>query len=522
MDAPTVETTYGKISGRTDSGVHAFLGIPYGASTAGKGRHRPPGRPESWTGTREATALGPTAPQDVVNPNSGVIPSELAAAYGFVPGGRPAIGEDCLVLNVWTSGLDDQRRPVMVWLHGGAFMSGSGSKENGGRLAARGDVVIVTLNHRLNAFGFLHLDELAGGRYQNSGIVGMLDIVAALEWVRDNIASFGGDPFNVTIFGCSGGALKVSTLLAMPAAQGLFHRAIMESGPYLQGVERHVASELAERLLRHLGMTPAGLEKLGEIPLTQLLEAQKNAVTEMPAGFNTGWALWTIGPVVGGSPLPQHPFEPSASPISAGVPLVIGHNANEASMALMVTYPRGDPTPDDVERMATDRYGERGAAILELYHRTRPTAANVDLIDALVATDAMWLDSVRIAERQAASRSAPIFFYRFGYQSDAFGGGFRAGHGLEVPFVFDDVEASVLTGTRPERRELARLMSQAWVKFATDGDPNHTGLPKWAPYSETQRSTMIFDAPCCVEDDPTELRRGLDALDVRFNPGTTA
>jgi para-nitrobenzyl esterase len=441
-------------------------------------------------------------------------------AYGFVPGGRPVVGEDCLVLNVWTSGLDDLRRPVMVWLHGGAFMSGSGSKENGARLAARGDVVVVTLNHRLNAFGFLHLDDVVPGRYENSGLLGMLDIVAALEWVRDNIAAFGGDPFSVTIFGCSGGALKVSTLLAMPVARGLFHRAIMESGPYMQGVESHVASELADRIIRHLGMTPARLEKLGEVPVTRLLEAQKNAVAEMPPGFDSGWALWTVGPAVGGPALPRHPFEPSAAPSAADVPLVIGHNANEASMALMVTYPGGAPTLDDIERTAMQKYGEQGAAIIELYGRTRPTTPNIDLVDALVATDGMWLDSVRIAERKAAASSAPVFLYRFAFQSDAFDGGFRAGHGLEVPFVFDDVDASALAGRRPERRELARVMSQAWVKFASDGNPNSGGLPAWSPYSESARSTMVFDAPCRVEPDPTELRRGLCAVDVRFNPGT--
>jgi para-nitrobenzyl esterase len=210
----------------------------------------------------------------------------------------------------------------------------------------------------------------------------MLDIVAALEWVRDNIAAFGGDPFNVTIFGCSGGALKVSTLLGMPVAQGLFHRAIMESGPYLQGVERQVASELADRIIRQLGMTPARLEELGEVPITRLLEAQKNAVAEMPR-FDSGWALWTVGPVVGGPALPRHPFEPSAAPSAADVPLVIGHNANEASMALMVTYPGGAPTLDDLERTAVQKYGERGAAIIELYERTRPAMPTIDLVDAL-------------------------------------------------------------------------------------------------------------------------------------------
>ena len=242
------------------------------------------------------------------------------------------------------------------------------------------------------------------------------------------------------------------------------------------------------------------------------------ALTEMTGGDGTGWALWTVGPVIGSPALPHHPFEPSASPVAADVPLVIGHNMNEASMALMLTYPGGDPGRDDVERMAAQKYGDRGAAIIELYDKTRPTTPRIDVMDALMATDEMWLDSVHIAERKSAGGPAPVFFYRFAYRSDAFGGGFRAGHGLEVPFVFDDVDASPVTGTRPDRRDLARLMSEAWVSFARTGDPNHPGLPAWSLYRDNQRSSMVFDAPCRLEADPEELRIGLDALGARFNP----
>jgi para-nitrobenzyl esterase len=514
MSDSVVETAHGKVAGATTDGVHRFLGIPYGGSTAGRARFRAPGPPIPWRGVRQATAFGPTAPQAGLPPTTA---NQLADVLGTKA--QPPMGEDCLVINVWTAGLDSGRRPVMVWLHGGAFTALSGSTESPARLAARGDVVAVSLNHRLNALGFLYLEELSPGRYEGSGLAGMLDVIAALEWVRDNIAAFGGDPSKVTIFGCSGGGLKVSTLLAMPPARGLFHRAIIQSGPYTQAVRREVASEFADRMVRELGLSPATIGQMEDVPVPRLLDAQDKALSEMNTGTAGGWPLWTVGPMVGGPALPAHPFEPAGSPVSASVPLIVGHNKNEAMLALVAMFPSDDDvTEGDVEHMARERHGDRGSALVELYHRTRPSTPRIELLDALMATDAMWIDSVRIAERKGAAGPAPVFMYRFDYETDILGGRLRSCHSLEVPFVFDDVGAAPLSGSSPDRFEVAKAMSEAWVSFARDGDPNHPGLPKWPCYASGDRSTMVFDVGCWLEPDPTELREGIEALGMGFNP----
>jgi para-nitrobenzyl esterase len=514
LSVPVVETAHGKVSGLKRDGVHQFLGIPYGSGTSGPARYRPPEPPAPWSGVRLATEFGPTAPQAEMPPTTA---NQLADVLGRKA--QPPMGEDCLVVNVWTAGLDGGRRPVMVWLHGGAFTALSGSTESPARLAARGDVVAVSINHRLNALGFLYLDELSPGRYEGSGVAGMLDIVAALRWVRDNISAFGGDPSNVTIFGCSGGGLKVSTLLAMPPAQGLFHRAIIQSGPYTQAVRPEVASEFADRMVGELGLSRATVGQMDDIPVPRVLAAQDKALSQMTTGSGGGWPLWTVGPVVGGPALPAHPFEPTASPVSAGVPLIVGHNKNEAILGVVALFPSDDEvTDDDVERMAAQLQGDRGRALVELYRRTRPSKSRIELIDALMATDAMWIDSVRIAERKGVAGTAPVFMYRFDYETDLLGGRLRSCHSLEVPFVFDDVGAVPLSGSRPDRFEVAKAMSEAWVAFAKHGDPNHPGMPTWPSYTASDRSAMVFDVKCRLEPDPTELRQGIDALGIGFNP----
>jgi para-nitrobenzyl esterase len=534
VSAPVVETSNGRVSGAVESGVNAFRGIPYGASTGGVGRFRPPSPPRRWTGVLETTTLGPTAPQPVIE-LSNVLPAELTALRREGAVELPAQGEDCLVLNLWTPGLDSGGRPVMVWLHGGPFTTGTGSTVNGARLAARGDVVVVSLNHRLGMLGYLYLDRLAPDRYSGSGVVGMLDIVAALEWVRDNVGAFGGDPSNVTIFGCSGGGMKASTLLAMPAAHGLFHKAIIESGPYVRGVETDRASEVAERVLAELDLTPKRLDELADVPLDRLMQVQgtvlrglESGVLGTDGGLNEagprkflvgvarGGTLWDLGPVVDGVALPRHPFDPLASPLAADVPLIIGNNKDESSTWLLL-YPKVDEvTFDDVLEVARAIRGDQAPELMALYRRTRPSASPTDLLDSVVSTDAMWLDLVHIAERKVAGGQASVFMYQFAYESDVLGGRLKAAHGMEVPFVFDDVESAAMAGKRPERLEVARVMSEAWVAFARTGDPNHPDLPKWTTYSPSDRSRMIFDTQCRLEPDPTELREGLDKLRIAF------
>jgi len=311
FEGPVVETTSGKIRGVIQAGTLTFRGVPYGASTAGSNRFMPPRKPEPWAGVRETFQNGPTAPQLSGPPNALILNHK-----------EPAVqGEDCLVINVFTPGVNDGRkRPVMVWLHGGGFASGAGSAHSfdGTYLAHSGDVVVVSVNHRLNIFGYLYLADAGGEKYADSGNAGLLDVVAVLEWVRENIAQFGGNPGNVTIFGQSGGGLKISTLLAMPPAKGLFHKAIIESGSLLKGIPREEASKTTERILAKLGLQSSQVDELQKLPVERLLSAIDNR------GAAPGTAPFNLVPVVDGRALPRDPFDPSAPDISSDVPLIVG------------------------------------------------------------------------------------------------------------------------------------------------------------------------------------------------------
>jgi para-nitrobenzyl esterase len=488
---PVVATTAGKVRGAHSEGVYSFKGVPYGATTAGAGRFLPPAKPRPWSDIREATALGPRSPQ---------LPSLF---HGFVPpevevmDRDEMMGEDCLVLNVWTPALDHARKlPVMVWLHGGGYTSGSGGFicYDGLQLAKRHDVVVVTVNHRLGPLGYLYLAGLSPDHYAASGNVGNLDIVAALEWVRDNIAAFGGDPEGVTLFGQSGGGGKVSSLMAMPAARGLFKRAIVQSGAAVKGMSRDAASQNTEHLLARLNLKPGQFQQLQDIPVQQLLTAA-NTTGAPPINF---------GPVVDGHSLPADPFDPAAPAQSANVPLLIGTVETE------VTFFPGQPLDpiDDGElhtrvkqflKTNTDADVDR---IIAAYRKGRPGAANTDLF-LIMASDGFRAGILLEAERKAAQAQAPVYQYYFTWHSPVREGKLRAFHTVEIPFVFDNVDAAKsMTGSGKDRYELASRMSGAWVAFARTGDPNHPGLPKWTPYDNQRRATMIFNDECKVVDDP--------------------
>lgn len=476
---PIATTTAGKIRGATLNKVLAFKGISYGASTAGERRFLPPAKPEPWTGVKDTLEWGPEAPQ---GPHT-----EIPEVAATIP--KQGISEDCLHLNVWTNSLKG-KRPVMVWFHGGGFTSGSGSYTiyDGANMARKHDVVTVTVNHRLNSFGFLYLADVGGAEFAQASNAGVLDLVAALEWVRDNIANFGGDPNNVTIFGQSGGAGKVSTLLAMPAAKGLFHRAIVQSGANLRGVSREDATKSAQTLMAKLGVKSA--EDLQKIPTDQLVQA-----TLATPGLR-------LAPVVDGKTLPAGPFDPTAPEISADIPLLIGNTEFEITFFPQTKF---DPLDDAGLRAAVKQATRAGDAevdhLLAVYRKGRPQASNLDL-SQIIASDSFTNGVLTEAERKAQQK-APVFKYYFTWQSPVREGKLKSFHTLEIPFVLENVdEGKSMTGTGADRYPLQTEMSGAWAAFARSGNPNHKGLPKWPRFTTEERATMIFDKECKVMSDP--------------------
>jgi para-nitrobenzyl esterase len=489
----TVETTAGKIRGLVlDPKVHAFKGVPYGASTAGR-RFLPPLKPAPWTRVHDAFEIGRRSPLV----DSVIVPE-------FAPLNRKeTMGEDCLVLNVWTPNVDKQKRPVMVWLHGGGYNAGSAGWicYDGGELARKHDVVVVGVNHRLNAFGFMYLAELGGEKYAEASNQGLRDIILSLEWIRDNAAAFGGDPSNVTIFGQSGGAGKVSTLLGMPAAHGLFHRAIVQSGSSITSQPRAAATKAAEAFMLRVGLTPNQVDEMAQLPMEQLVAA----LQARTGGRGPGGGGFQAGPVVDGKSLPANCFDPAATPISANVPMMIGSTETEVTWNVNTSY----DAPDEAglrARVAKTLGIDESAAdhVITVYRKGRPKASNLDLALIIETDSSNFRTGTDLqAERKAALGKAPVYMYRFQWYTPVTDGRLRAMHCLDIPFVFDNVEAcKTITGTGPDRQALADKMSAAWVAFARTGNPNHKGIPKWEPFTAGARNTTIFNTECRAVVDP--------------------
>jgi para-nitrobenzyl esterase len=498
--SPVVETASGRVVGVTSGGVHIFKGIPYGASTAGANRFMPPRKPEPWTGVREAIAYAGRSPQA---PAAAQRP-ELATVWG--PVDMLPVGEDCLTLHVWTPALDHSKRPVMVWLHGGAFSYGSANspRYDSTNLARRNDVVVVAVNHRLNVFGHLDLSQIGGQRFAQSGNVGVLDLLAALEWVREHAARFGGDPGNVTIFGQSGGGGKVSALLAMPGAKGLFHKAIIQSGASVRFADRERTTRLADAVLKHLGLRADQLDALQELPLARLQEAVEPAQKTLPRPRYPLLDRYNFGPVIDGSVLPGHPFDPAAPAVSDDVPIMIGGTKDESAIFLApddAVWNR-TVTEDDLRKRIASVAGDATDALLTYYKRRGQTASPSDrLITALTASN-FGVRSVLLAERKAARAKAPAWMYSFDWETPAFGGRLKAPHSVDVPFVFDTLHVIGDAHRTSRAQALADRVSKTWATFARTGDPGNEAIPSWPAYAVERRATMLLDDDCRVVDDP--------------------
>ncbi|HMB72222.1 MAG TPA: carboxylesterase family protein [Gammaproteobacteria bacterium] len=520
-----VTTRDGRVRGHRNDSVHAFLGLPYAAPPTGPRRFLPPEPPTPWTGLRDALEYGQRAYQPF---------RPMIEEIGDAMTGTGPMSEDCLRLNVWTPATGPGDRPVMVWFHGGGFRTGSGNSPfyNGEQLARKHDVVVVTVNHRLNALGFAYLAESGDERLADSANLGMQDLVAALRWVRDNIAEFGGNPGNVTIFGQSGGGGKTSILQAMPSAVGLYHRAIIMStlaDTAVTALSRDAALEAADLLLARLGLRRARLEELQRFSAEQILAALSGGSGRSEGQRRGGRASpdgdlsLRFTPVVDGRVLVRHPFEPDASSLAADIPILCGSNETESVPYGNPDAPFWTSEPGDHAQLRAQVTTSLGVdaneadRLIALYRRNRPGDTYGDLALVMAADNSpLRLSSYTIAERKHAQGTAPVYMYYFKWRSPVRDGKLRSMHCMEIPFVFDHVDDfDRMTGTGDEHYGLAQRMSEAWVSFARTGNPNHDTLPHWPAFTPAERATMIFDAPCRTVNDPYgEERRALQALRV--------
>ncbi len=494
---PVVETARGKLRGLESGGVSIFRGVSYAADTSGKNRFMPPQPVEPWSGVRDALHWTDVAPQ---------IPGDRRHVYAdliMVDRNPSGMGEDNLSLNVWTPKIDpNAKKPVIVVLHGGGFYSGSGNSVgmDGEQMARFSDSVVIAINHRLGAFGFLHLAEFGGDDFATSGTVGMQDIVAALGWVRENGAAFGGDPDRVLVYGQSGGGAKTSVLMAMPGGKGLFQRAGVMSGSALRMMPPEMASATAKRLLDALEIAPGDVRKLQQVPWTTLLETQAGLEA---ADRARGEAPRSFAPVVDGITLPRHPWDPDAPSISADVPMIVSSVLDERS------YRMGDFAMDEAGLLAfaKERLGERAADAVAAYRAEDPDAKPFLLAARMDSDLTFRKGAFAQAELKARQGGAPVWTYLWTEPSPAVDGRFGAVHGIDVaPSLYNTRGA--LNGSSPSANELAAAIAGSWAAFAANGDPNNERVPEWKPYSAPRRTTMIFDQDLRVEDDPrAEFRK---------------
>lgn len=488
-------TTSGQVRGASIAEGVVFKGIPFAAPPVAERRYLPPAPAPAWDGERDCTAFGPICPQFQI----GALGGALSALGSDEP-----TDEDCLFLNVWTPAVDGAKRPTMVWIHGGAFTAGSGSTAlYDGATFARDGVVLVSINYRLNALGFLYLDELFEGA-EGTGNLGILDQVAALEWVRDNIANFGGDPDNVTIFGESAGGMSVTTLLATPRARGLFRRAIPESGAGHHNIPAEAATTIARRFLEVIEVAPGDWDALRAVPADRLVAAATQVgQLEAPSILTDESNKMGFSPAIDGVVRDQLPVDAVRAGAAAEVDLLIGTCAEEWRL-FMWALPMPDP---DIAPYFSDS-GRTVDEILKIYGANRPGASTRDLLAAVQTDFFFTIPAIRLAEAQVGHRER-VWMYRFDWRSPVLNGDLGACHALEIPFVFDGLAgAEALVGDAPPQA-LADAVHAAWVRFARTGDPSGGELPVWPSYDKRSRSTMIFDAAVTVADDPSSEERQL-------------
>jgi len=510
-DVAIARTIAGSVAGYEQDGILIFKGVPYGADTGGANRFRPPLPPRPWSGMRSARAYGPVSPQDK---GTGRLNDEEAFIFQW---NDSVEGEDCLRLNVWTPGIADGRhRPVLVWLHGGGFTAGSGHDLpafDGHALAKRGDAVVVTLNHRLNLLGFFDLSH-CGAEYAQSGNVGMLDIVAALQWIRDNIAQFGGDPARVLVFGQSGGGAKVSTLMGMPAARGLFHRAVVMSGSFAPCATPASARRLSDLMLAELGVAPADIGRLSAIPYIDLRHASEAVLTrvnprpgEFPDVRRLAGALG-FAPVIDGKTVIASPERADMPDLSADVPMIIGSTLNE--FVTGINHPEREAMGADklVELVETVAPG-RSRAVIAAFRRHTPNASPFDLWSRVAAAPVRRA-AVAQAIAKARHSRAPAYLYWFAWQTPVLDGRPRAFHCLDIPFLFANTDrCASMTGGGERAAALGGRMADALLAFARTGDPNHPGIPAWRSVKDADLPTMIFDDRPRLEPDPDAAERAV-------------
>jgi para-nitrobenzyl esterase len=490
----TVLTSYGRVRGLVLNGVNQFWGIPYGSATDGRNRFLPPKPPSPWSGVNDHFQIGKRCFQA---PNASP-PSPVVAAMNRFE----EESEDCLNLNIFTPGTDNKSRPVMVWMHGGGHSAASGNFliYDGTNLAKKEDVVVVSVTHRLNIFGYMHLADIGGEKWSQSTNVGTQDLVEALRWVKANIEMFGGDPDRVTIFGQSGGGGKTSSLMALPSAQGLFHRCIAQSGSVIRGISADDANEGTERFLAKLGINNNQLDQLQMLSPQQIQEAFYS--DPLIRGFSSG-------PVIDGNFIPAHPWDTSASGFSADVPLMAGSTETENGW---VGPPPYELSNEDMLDLFTTRISNNDQVVaqglIDLYKRKHPGIRNRMLWLIAESDNTRRWNAQHMNLLKTAQGTSPSFLYLFNWYSPVHNNRMGAYHTLEIPFVFYNMDLGAsMTGSSQTRYELAHIMSAAWASFARNGNPNHADMPNWPEFNPETYPTMVFGDEVIVRNDPNQEER---------------